>query len=392
MMSALIFLLDFLERSFLLGWFGVRKARRLAFQNFNLNSLPKPDSETVWFHASSLGELEMLTPLIEDFAKAGVKVAVSAFSDSALKGLKGLNGIALYAALSPPEREWLPLFRAFKVKKLIIAKYDFWPGMMKAASDLDLPVVIVNAEARRSFWYSRFLFLISFTRFPRLYLFSANLAMSKNLISHLPASFANKVKAAVDPRIERVARRIYSGSVNPSLEKWRDQIAVLPKPIGVIGSAWMSDLEKILPAMKEEAGSMVVVPHDLSADNLKSMAETLSRTLKKGNYLLVNEMGLLVELYRDTDWVFVGGGFGQGVHSLLEPALRSVPIASGPNRLHSFPEAAELLAEGRLTECQNTSEIENWIRQSAKKKLPAFPLEEKRKQYETLVEGCLRAK
>ena len=44
----------------------------------------------------------------------------------------------------------------------------------------------------------------------------------------------------------------------------------------------------------------------------------------------------------------VGGGFGKGIHNILEPAANGVPVVTGPN-ISRFREADELLADGILS-------------------------------------------
>ena len=58
--------------------------------------------------------------------------------------------------------------------------------------------------------------------------------------------------------------------------------------------------------------------------------------------VLVDEMGFLSELYGAADWAYVGGGFGAGVHSTIEPAIQGIPILIGPVRADHFTEIGQL--------------------------------------------------
>jgi 3-deoxy-D-manno-octulosonic-acid transferase len=61
--------------------------------------------------------------------------------------------------------------------------------------------------------------------------------------------------------------------------------------------------------------------------------------------LLVDSIGLLANLYAFGALAYVGGGFGAGVHSVLEPAAHGVVVSYGPLHLNS-PEAKEMTELG----------------------------------------------
>ena len=72
--------------------------------------------------------------------------------------------------------------------------------------------------------------------------------------------------------------------------------------------------------------------------------------------LLVDRMGLLARLYRHGDVAYVGGGFGEGIHSLLEPAAWGLPVIFGP-RHAKFAEARALIAAGAGFEVGNIDQL-----------------------------------
>ena len=89
---------------------------------------------------------------------------------------------------------------------------------------------------------------------------------------------------------------------------------------------------------------------DLHADNGYDWEKV------KDGIVLVDRMGLLARLYRYGDIAYVGGGFGDGIHSLLEPAAWGCPVICGP--LHTkFPEAQGLIDVGSGFEVRNAEEL-----------------------------------
>jgi 3-deoxy-D-manno-octulosonic-acid transferase len=162
----------------------------------------------------------------------------------------------------------------------------------------------------------------------------------------------------------------------------------LPGPVGLVGSAWRADLQVLLEEPDRIPGGLVVVPHDLSPENLDGIRSALELALP-GRYLLVDEMGLLVELYPSADWACVGGGFHRGIHSTVEPAVAGLPVICGPKHAGRFPETSELVKAGILTVCADSKEIHAWLAGEPWKKERRLPfLEQKRQSYVHLLESC----
>ena len=54
--------------------------------------------------------------------------------------------------------------------------------------------------------------------------------------------------------------------------------------------------------------------------------------------------GDLAHLYAMGDIAYVGGGFGAGIHNILEPIAHGIPVIIGP-RFQKFSEANTLVKE-----------------------------------------------
>jgi 3-deoxy-D-manno-octulosonic-acid transferase len=157
----------------------------------------------------------------------------------------------------------------------------------------------------------------------------------------------------------------------------------------MIGSSWLSDLTRIVPAFKEKQGTLIVVPHSLKPSNIDLQRSFLEKELP-GRFVLVNEMGILVELYAHADRAIIGGGFEKGIHSTLEPAIAGLPVCCGPTGVKEFTEALELQELGILTVCEDSREIAEWLDQEPLHRLTGAEIAERREHYRTLLEECLR--
>jgi len=79
--------------------------------------------------------------------------------------------------------------------------------------------------------------------------------------------------------------------------------------------------------------------------------------------LIIDSIGLLSSLYALADLAVIGGGFGAGIHNLLEPAAHGVPMISGPN-IGRFREAVALQRTHSLVICHHQSLLSQTISSS----------------------------
>ena len=63
------------------------------------------------------------------------------------------------------------------------------------------------------------------------------------------------------------------------------------------------------------------------------------------NILFIDNIGLLSKLYRYADVAYIGGGFGVGIHNILEAVTFGKPVFFGPN-YQKFQEAHDIIARG----------------------------------------------
>jgi 3-deoxy-D-manno-octulosonic-acid transferase len=74
-------------------------------------------------------------------------------------------------------------------------------------------------------------------------------------------------------------------------------------------------------------------------------SEAAGKSLSGYQVLIINNIGQLSSLYRYGRIAYIGGGFGAGIHNILEPAASGLPVVFGPN-YHKFREAEDLVRLG----------------------------------------------
>lgn len=174
-------------------------------------------------------------------------------------------------------------------------------------------------------------------------------------------------RACAGPRGNSAQTLGNSGSIWPAdLDLWKDRLksGLGTKSAGFIlvphrlDSAHLPELEKILA---DVGVACVRTSLHRSGESLRADFERCSEPRAILPAILVDEMGFLSELYSFADWAYVGGGFGSGVHSTIEPAIHGIPISSGPARADQFVEIAELGRSGQLTLVRNEAELKDWV-------------------------------
>ena len=363
----------------LLPWiFKHSKERSRIFSELVAQSAPgvAKKSPVGWFHASSVGELEMLIPLIESWGalttESGerVGVIVTIFSESAEGALKKFawsfaqKGVRLlFGGFAPWEGEWNDALSRVRPDFFVTARYEAWPELWMSLSDLEIPLLIAGARARSSLkWAKRVCGWVGIAT-PKIQFCTVGPEDVAELEAQFPGS---RVSITGDPRWERVRERAQRGNVRA--KEITEKARALSRPWGVLGSFWADDLKIWDGVIRGRAwnGTLWVVPHKtdeariaelesvLKAANLKYQKTSKATDFAGLDCVLVDEMGFLAELYSSADWAYVGGGFGQGVHSTIEPAIQGLPVACGPNRAEKFPEIALLAPRGNAHRAENS--------------------------------------
>ncbi|MBU6375692.1 MAG: hypothetical protein KGQ59_06825 [Bdellovibrionales bacterium] len=382
--------------------------------------LSDKSAPVVWFHAASAGELEILWSVARAIQNSdsfrGVKFILTVFSPSGRTRLSQFEAefSPLYCGPSPMEGEWELFFQSLdpeiveSVQLLITAKYEAWPELWALLAARRIPLLIVNAEWRLSLLIALRLTRWIFGRLPQVWFSCGNPAVAEDLAQQWLSRLNTRTlstqapRSLGDPRWDQVFSRLGSGSTRVQELRLQASTRQLPLPWVVVGSAWEEDLRFLLKAAKnaEFKGTFWVVPHRPSAVQAKHWGELISslgahELIISGSLLdstqlqdipifsgalqdsspkprevpassftvvLVQEMGILAELYAIGQASWVGGGFRTGLHSVIEPALSNLRVGAGSKIASQFPEVQELREIGQLELFECESSAAQWLR------------------------------
>ncbi|MFP4468247.1 MAG: 3-deoxy-D-manno-octulosonic acid transferase [Bacteroidales bacterium] len=312
---------------------------------------PLAGSRTIWFHCASLGEFEQGRPVLERFRERHPdwRILLTFFSPSGFEIRKNYAEAdhVFYLPLDTP-----PNAKAFldiwKPEMAVFVKYEFWFNYLGGLSQRGIPVLIISAIFRKNQHFFRFYGgwfrkqLKHVTRF-----FVQDEASRKLLERH----GIQQVQVSGDTRFDRV----YQLSRKPG--NFTD-IARFARGgyVMVAGSTWPKDEALVRALIRDGELNMkfIIAPHEVHRERIDRLMDSLGEgAIKYSEYtesaaadakvLVIDRIGMLSRLYQYGHLAYIGGGFGQGIHNILEAAAFGLPVLFGPN-YHKFAEARDLVA------------------------------------------------
>ena len=331
----------------------------------------KPDDRYIWVHCASLGEFEQGRPVIEEIRTSHpeYKILITFFSPSGFEVRKNYPGadIICYLPSDTPTnaKKFIELVHP---EIAIIVKYEFWRNLIYAAHRNGTKLYLISAIFRehQHFFkgYGTF-FAKMLEKFDTIFVQDSDSASLLKTIS------VKNVVVAGDTRFDRVVRIAAEARDIPKLESFRGD-----EKLFLCGSSWHGDETIIARYINNEPFKMkwVFAPHEISHTNIERLAglfkipvarfSTYTDEQKDFRVMIIDNIGLLSSAYRYATIAAIGGGFGKGIHNILEAACWGVPVMFGPN--HSkFREAVELKEVGGAVSFSDYEEFrvlaDRWI-------------------------------
>jgi 3-deoxy-D-manno-octulosonic-acid transferase len=335
-------------------WRGEREAFRI------LKEKVDPEAKYIWFHAASLGEFEQGRPLMEHLRKEHpeYKILLTFFSPSGYEVRKNYEGadIITYLPLDTITNAQRFL-RTIRPVMAFFIKYEFWYNYLHILKHRNVPVYSVSSIFREEQvffkWYGR--------QYSRVLNCFSHFFVQNEISKELLAKLGIKdVTVVGDTRFDRVLQIKEAAKQLPIVEKFVSGKGLSDeKPkVFVAGSSWPPDEEIFINYFNAHRNwKLIIAPHVIGEDHLKQIENLLEgrKVVRYSDYseksdfakvsdaevLIIDCFGLLSSIYHYGDVAYVGGGFGVGIHNLLEAAVWDVPVFFGPNN-QKFQEAQRL--------------------------------------------------
>ena len=334
----------------------------------------KSDDNVIWFHCASLGEFEQGRPILEKIKAQTLnskskfynfKILVTFFSPSGYEVRKNYTVANLIT--------YLPLDTKRNVKKFIeivnpalaiFVKYEFWPNLLKELKTKQIKTILVSGIFRENQTFFK-----SYGGWMRKSLnsFDHFFVQNETSVELLKSIGLNNITLSGDTRFDRVYEITQDVIKLDFVEQFKDNKTTL-----VAGSTWHKDEVLITDYINNDSNlsdnsKFIIAPHNINPQNIQKLKQSITKkvvlfteksnkNLNEFEVLIIDTIGLLTQIYKYGDIAYIGGGFGTGIHNVLEPATFGIPIIIGP-KYHKFNEAKDLIDLKACISIKNSDEL-----------------------------------
>lgn len=316
----------------------------------------------IWMHCASAGEFQQGRPILkalgQEFQRA--QLVVSFYSPSGYEFHREDKLLdAIFYLPADSSKRMSSLIDKIDPDLFVGIKYEFWYHLFDQLQRREVPVTIAAVSFQKNQRYFGWQKKFWLNLFEKIDLFFVQNIQSTRLLRE---HGINQTVLAGDPRKDQVK---FIANADFDSAKWKSNL--LHDKVLVAGSTWAADDDLLMRvAASKTDWSFVVVPHEITAAQLEkweqrfpgecSRSSTYLHKRNSSRILIVDEMGILAKLYRIGDLAYVGGGFGAGIHNILEPAAYGLHLHYGP-RYDRFQEAVELIDLGAATVVSNAQDL-----------------------------------
>jgi len=305
-------------------------------ESFNIDTNSK---KTIWVHASS-GEFEHAKFLIKTLKENNPlqKIVVTYSSPSYAYAIQKDQSLDAYTPLPLDLKAPISsVIKKINPEAVLFARTDVWPELAHQLQKRKIPtLVFARAENNKSGFFKKLYYRMTLLKVSHISFVSER---DKGRFISTVGKLAGGVNLSVDgdPRVDEVFNKIESRSYKP-LNPEMDTTVIL-------GSVWKEDLETIAKPLSKalEKGlvtKIIAAPHEPSDANIEDIKESFKgfplslfseNPSMNTTLVVVDQVGVLFDLYSEAKIAFVGGSFKQKVHSVLEPLANGLPVLTGPH-------------------------------------------------------------
>lgn len=316
-----------------------------------------PESPLAWFHFASLGEYEQGRPLMEKLKseKKDLIIVATFFSPSGYEYCKDTKLIDYKFYLPADTLSNAKKFIDYiKPNQVFFVKYEFWYHYLEVLYNNKIPVYLVSGLFRPNQiffkWYGG-LHRKMLSYFTHFFVQNEN---SKKLLQSLNY---NNVTVNGDTRYDRCLQISNTVYTNEIIQDFGGKKFCI-----VAGSTWAED-ESLFTNL---TCKLMIAPHDILRS--ESLHKQFPNSVLYSKYdnnsdkqiLIIDNIGMLANIYRFASIAYVGGAFGKGLHNIIEPLSHGKPVIFGPQTT-KFPEAAEAIEQGVADQIEHASELYNIV-------------------------------
>jgi len=315
-----------------------------------LSYINRNQTKILLFHAASAGEFEQLKPILKKIDR-NKYFLIQSFTSPTIFTKEFNNNLFDVCCYQPYDLFWKSYYYFSKIKPhaYIVTRHDIWPSHLYFARKLGIKIFYINANLHlNSIWIKKYISWVSKSIFKNLHFCLVPSENIKNLFLNI--LHKDKIHVIGDSRFDQIIER---------KNKNQDQI-FLPNHFNnsfniIFGSYDQNDENVIMKSLtdyypkgeatlKKYNHSIILVPHEIDnrmyqmynkLNNAKFNPQFFSalnfKDKQLSNVIIVDKVGILADLYKYTHLAYIGSGFSDGVHSVIEPGVYGNVVSFGPN-------------------------------------------------------------
>ena len=340
------------------------------------------NSNLIWFHGSSVGEILSIMPLIEKLEKRKniKKILITSNTLSSAKVIKKLKLKKTFHQFFPLDAEFLveKFLNHWKPKAVFLIESEIWPNMIIKIKEKKIPLILLNARITKK----------SFKKWSKVLSFAKKIFNEFDLCLGQNNKTCNYLKILGAKNIKKIGNLKFSQSRSELKNKQNTKIKKILRNKKIIFSAISTHKGEELFCGKVHANlkkkykniiSIIIPRHvhraheikqELNANGLRVHLHTSNKTINsKTDIYLVDTFGETKSFLKLSKIAFMGKSiYAKGGQNPLEAARLGNRIIHGPN-IENFIEVYDFLKKQEIsTKIKSYKGLENLVFKFDRKK------------------------
>jgi len=340
------------------------------------------NSNLIWFHGSSVGEILSIVPLIEKLEKRKniKKILITSNTLSSAKVIKKLKLKKTFHQFFPLDAEFIveKFLNHWKPKAVFLIESEIWPNMIIKIKEKKIPLILLNARITKK----------SFKKWSKVLSFAKKIFNEFDLCLGQNNKTCNYLKILGAKNIKKIGNLKFSQSRSELKNKQNTKIKKILRNKKIIFSAISTHKGEELFCGKVHANlkkkykniiSIIIPRHvhraheikqELNANGLRVHLHTSNKTINsKTDIYLVDTFGETKSFLKLSKIAFMGKSiYAKGGQNPLEAARLGNRIIHGPN-IENFIEVYDFLKKQEIsTKIKSYKGLENLVFKFDRKK------------------------
>jgi len=304
--------------------------RYLSMRIFGLDG---GSAERIWVHASSVGEVRAVTPLVKALMQQGESILFTSFTATGYQAINNTFSDSVCSTVVPFDHYWhcQRFFRQHRIKLGLVMETELWPELLYQARRQGIELLLVNARLSPK--------SLNAGKFVRILLSTTLSYFAQILTRNKKDHDAFTSLGVSEDRITIV------GNLKSHRETSIPQTRIIERDYVILASSHSGEEQQFLAARPGVLSHylLVLAPrHPDRSTQIQAQIEGLGMTCsvrskaqpvtEDTEVYLADTLGELKSLMAYARIVIMGGSFNtSGGHNLMEPANLGRAIITGPS-------------------------------------------------------------